>query len=346
MAQLRASPNNLRNNLRDRGRGERRVRQFLDERRDRERPRRNNGRNDREREDERRERHAQDLRDDDDKTLKDYLQVLATDRESISTQLQELDLRDGEYMQRSAYKYGRPTQPTFTGSEATFIDFIRECIAWCRVKKVPNYLQHYLFQRVYPQDWSEEEVIADRELYGMFDSWLGGSAKSFTMNRLQLQSGHLVFADLIEKFLARSPQKKQQISMDLNNIQFQDESIRAVKTETIPQFFTRARTLQFRFLCIGGECSEDTLVQHCASGLMAHPKLYSHVSQILDASPGCDTFFLETTLLNKITLNHTVQKKKAASANFACSREAHAAYAPQPAELCAACISCVFYVGK
>ena len=104
MAQLRASPNNLRNNLRDRGRGDRRVRQFLDERRDRERPRRNNGRNDREREDERRERHAQDLRDDDDKTLKDYLQVLATNRESISTQLQELDLRDGEYMQRSAYK--------------------------------------------------------------------------------------------------------------------------------------------------------------------------------------------------------------------------------------------------
>ena len=103
MAQLRASPNNLRNNLRDRGRGDRRVRQFLDERRDRERPRRNNGRNDREREDERHERHAQDLRDDDEKTLKDYQQVLATNQESISTQLQELDLRDGNYMQRSAY---------------------------------------------------------------------------------------------------------------------------------------------------------------------------------------------------------------------------------------------------
>ena len=109
MAQLRASPNNLRNNLRDRDRHGRRVDRFLDERRDRERPRRNNGGNDREREDEHHEGRAQDPRDDDEKTLKDYLQVLATNRASISTQLQELDLRDGEYMQRSAYKYGRPT---------------------------------------------------------------------------------------------------------------------------------------------------------------------------------------------------------------------------------------------
>ena len=190
---------------------------------------------------------------------------------------------------------------------------------------MPNYLQGFLFRRLYPKDWTEEEVISDRELCGMFDCWLGGSAKSFTMNRLHLQSGYLIFADLIDKFLARSPQKKQQVSMDLNNIQFQDESIRAVKTETIPQFFTRARTLQFRFVCIGGECSEATLVQHCASGLMAHPKLYSHVSQILDATPDCDTFALETTMLNKITLNNTVQKKKSASAHFALAREAHMA---------------------
>ena len=145
------------------------------------------------------------------------MQTLTTNLNRISTQLQALDLIDGSYQQRSAYKYGKPATPSFTGSEATFIDFVRECIAWCRVKKMPNFLQEFLFKRVYPQDWTQEEVISDRELYGMFDSWLGGSAKSFTMNRLQLQSGHLVFADLIDKFLARSPQKKQQISMELNS---------------------------------------------------------------------------------------------------------------------------------
>ena len=119
--------------------------------------------------------------------------------------------------------------------------------------------------------------------------------------------------------------------MELNNFQYQDETIRGIKTESIPQFFTRARTLQFRYKCIGGECSESTLVQHCASGLMAHNKLYHHVSQILDAAPDCDTFALETTLLNKMTLNNTVQKKKAVSAHFAQVQEANmAASTEQP----------------
>ena len=276
-----------------------------------------------ERENARHERWAQELRAATPRLFKNYLKTLCTNYDSISAQLNDLDLKDGDYQSRSAYKYGKPSTPSFSGSEATFIDFVRECIAWCRVKKMPNQLQDYLFKRMYSPHWTEELVISDRELYGMFDSWLSGSAKSFTMNRLQVQSGHLVFADLIEKFLARSPQKLQHVSMELNNIQFQDESIKAVKSETIPQFFTRARTLQFRFKCIGGECSESTLVQHCASGLMAHTKLFFHVSQILDASPDCDTFALETSLLNKITLNNTVQKKKAVLAHFAQAREAN-----------------------
>ena len=325
MAQLYASPNNLRNLLHGRGPNRDRLDRFLAERRDRQHLYGNNERNEHGREDSRHAGLPQPPREVRQPMFRNYMQTLTSNLNGISTQLQELDRIDGSYQQRSAYKYGKPATPSFTGSEATFIDFVRECIAWCRVKKMPNFLQEFLFKRVYPQDWTQEEVISDRELYGMFDSWLGGSAKSFTMNRLQLQSGHLVFADLIDKFLARSPQKKQQISMELNNIQFQDESIRAVKTETIPQFFTRARTLQFRFLCIGGECSEATLVQHCASGLMAHQKLYSHVSQILDATPDCDTFALETTMLNKITLNNTVQKKRSASAHFALAREAHMA---------------------
>ena len=74
-----------------------RLHRFLDERRERGRLRGNNDRNDREREDARHERRAHDLREEDQKTIKDYLQVLATDRDSISTQLQGLDLQDGDY---------------------------------------------------------------------------------------------------------------------------------------------------------------------------------------------------------------------------------------------------------
>ena len=188
MAQLYASPNNLRNHLHGRGSNHNRLNRFLDERRDRRHLYGNNDRNEREREDDRHAGLAQQLRENRQPIFRDYLQTLATNLDSISSQLQALDLLDGDYQKRSAYKYGRPATPSFTGSEATFIDFVRECIAWCRVKKMPNYLQDFLFRRVYPQDWTQEEVISDRELYGMFDSWLGGSAKSFTMNRLQMQS--------------------------------------------------------------------------------------------------------------------------------------------------------------
>ena len=263
--------------------------------------------------------------------FKNYISTLTSDLDSCIERLGEMDLKDGAFQNRPAYKYGKAALPTFSGSEAAFIDFVRECIAYCRVKKIPNQLQDYLFKRAYRADWTEEQVIADREMYGLFESWLNGSAKSFTMNRMLQQSGHLVFADLNKKFLARTPQKKQQLSMELNNFQYQDETIRGIKTESIPQFFTRARTLQFRYKCIGGECSESTLVQHCASGLMAHNKLYHHVSQILDAAPDCDTFALETTLLNKMTLNNTVLKKKAVSAHFAQVQEANmAASTEQP----------------
>ena len=204
------------------------------------------------------------------------------------------------------------------------IEFVRECISFCRVKKIPNQFQDYLFKREYTRDWSKEMIIADRELHGLIDSWLSGSAKSFTLNRLESQSGHLVYKDLVEKFLARSPQKKQQISIELNSLHYQDENVKALKTESVPQFFTRARTLQFKFKCIGGECSEMSLVQHCAAGLMAHHKLYNHVSQIMDATPNADTFYMETMLLNKITLNNTIQKKKVASAYIAqAAREAN-----------------------
>ena len=170
MAQLYASPNTLRNHLHGRASNRDRLDRFLDERRDRRHLYRNNDRNERDREDARHAGLAQPPREVRQPMFRDYMQTLTTNLDSISTQLQALDLIDGSYQQRSAYKYGKPATPSFTGSEATFIDFVRECIAWCRVKKMPNFLQEFLFKRVYPQDWTQEEVISDRELHDMFDS--------------------------------------------------------------------------------------------------------------------------------------------------------------------------------
>merc|ERR1719183_459096 len=126
MAQLRVPQNNLRNHLHGRGRDRDRVDRFLAVRRNRGRFHGNNVRNEREQEDERHAGLAQQLREDREITFRDYMQTLTTDLYSISSQLQALDLLDGDYQKRSAYKYGRPATPSFTGSDATFIDFVRE----------------------------------------------------------------------------------------------------------------------------------------------------------------------------------------------------------------------------
>ena len=136
-AQVYAPPNTLRNHLHGRGPKRNRLDRFLDERRDRRHLYGNNDRNEREREDVRHAGLAQHLREVRQPMFRDYMQTLTSNLNGISTQLQELDLIDGLYQQRSAYKYGKPATPSFTGSEATFIDFVRECIAWCRVKKMP-----------------------------------------------------------------------------------------------------------------------------------------------------------------------------------------------------------------
>ena len=160
-------PHNLRDVFHGRRHRHDRMENFLDERRNRGGFYGNNRRNEHEQEDARHERLAQQLRDATPKLFMDYLNTLCTNLDSITAELQDLDLKDGEYQARSAYKYGRPAMPSFSGSDAAFIDFVRECIAYCRVKKMPNQLQDYLFKRLYAPNWTEEMVISDRELYGM-----------------------------------------------------------------------------------------------------------------------------------------------------------------------------------
>ena len=92
MAQLYASPNNLRNHLHGRGSNRDRLDRFLDERRDRRHLYRNNDRNEREREDARHAGLAQPPREVRQPMFRDYMQTLTTNLDSISNQLQALDL--------------------------------------------------------------------------------------------------------------------------------------------------------------------------------------------------------------------------------------------------------------
>ena len=78
MAQLYASPNNLRNHLHGRGSNRDRLDRFLDERRDRRHLYRNNDRNEREREDARHAGLAQQLREVRQPMFRDYMQSLTS----------------------------------------------------------------------------------------------------------------------------------------------------------------------------------------------------------------------------------------------------------------------------
>ena len=80
MAQLYASPNNLRNHLHGRGSNRDRLDRFLDERRDRRHLYRNNDRNEREREDARHAGLAQPPREVRQPMFRDYMQTLTSKR--------------------------------------------------------------------------------------------------------------------------------------------------------------------------------------------------------------------------------------------------------------------------
>ena len=95
--ELYAPTNNSRDLLHGRGPNRNRLDRFLDERQHRRHLYGNNDRNEREREDARHAGLAQQLREVRQPMFRDYLQALTSNLDSISTQLQALDLHDGDY---------------------------------------------------------------------------------------------------------------------------------------------------------------------------------------------------------------------------------------------------------
>ena len=70
------------------------------------------------------------------------------------------------------------------------------------------------------------------------------------MNR----SGFLVWKDLVDKFLARTPQRMAAVGLELQNIEFQP----GTSKETIPQFFARLRAISIKYKGVGGIVNEET----------------------------------------------------------------------------------------
>ena len=159
--------------------------------------------------------------------------------------------------------------------------------------------------RTLPSTWTASEQTADREIYDFLQGWLKGTALSHHDAHMMTESGHLVWRDLVDKFLARTPQRRQAIDLELKNATFND------KKESIPQFFARLRLLQLKLKAVGGHSDEISLVMVACSALRAHSDyMRGLVDNIIDAKEEADTYHLESKLLQKMQLDKVSQEKR------------------------------------
>ena len=214
---------------------------------------------------------------------------------------------EAEYTKSNKYKYGKPVTPEFNGAVEHVMDFIMDALAFVDIKGFPNSFSMYLMRRKLPVDFSEEQQAADHELYSLMQGWYKGTAKGLVTNHLMTRSGHLVWKDLVDKFLKQTPQMRAAVNLELSNISFKDDNH---KLESVPQYFHRLRSLAIKLQAVGGQTDEQTLVQNATTGLMAFDKMYDTVDRVLSQNKDADTFDLESALLEKMTVNRVVTKKR------------------------------------
>jgi hypothetical protein len=111
------------------------------------------------------------------------------------------------------------------------MDFIMDALAFVDIKGFPASFSKYLMKRKLPVDFSGEQQAADHELYSLMQGWFKGTAKGLVTNHLMTRSGHLVWKDLVDKFLKRTPQMRAAANLELSNISFKDDNH---KLESVP----------------------------------------------------------------------------------------------------------------
>ena len=202
------------------------------------------------------------------------------------------------YQKERVYLNKPTVQPAFSGAEVDVIGFITNAVSYLGQRGIPNYILRYLLHRKYPANWSMERKAADRELYQLLSGWLTGTAKSGLITHLNSQSGHMVFQDIVDRFLERSSTRRTTIHTELYNI-----SYKGTRSESLPQFFTRFRNLSLKLQAVGGTIDPGQLLTIASSALRAHSHLRSYVDAITDGNADCDIEMLETKLLQKKELD-------------------------------------------
>ena len=108
--------------------------------------------------------------------------------------------RKALYQQDAKYN-NEPEHPKFPGNEIHFVSFVNSVIAYLELRGIPNFFPKYLRDRRFPSRFNNERKIADREIYNLFVDWLQGASEDLAICHLDTRPGHLVFRDLVEKFL-------------------------------------------------------------------------------------------------------------------------------------------------
>ena len=186
--------------------------------------------------------------------------------------------------------------------------------SYLRQRGIPNFLHTYLMTRKLPETWTPDQKAADLELYDFWRGWLTATALAHCDSHMMDQSGHLVWKDLVDKFLARTPERQNAIDFELSHIE-------AKSNESVPRFFVRIRNLQTKYTAVGGVFTERQLVMKAAQVLGGKStELAATIDNILDNHSGCDSFELETRIMQK----HDLQRARKGSAAMSRAKSAMA----------------------
>ena len=160
-----------------------------------------------------------------------------------------------EYLLNPKYRAKPTVHPTFNGNETLFLPFLYDCTTYLRQRGIPNHLMEYTMsndtgtvagQRFLPSHWTPEQAAADHELYDLLHGWLDGKAKKHIKRHVLGRSGHQVWKDLCDQFLARSHARMSQLEQKFGAMEIESK-------ESMPDFFARAEDVVTKYRAVGGD---------------------------------------------------------------------------------------------
>ena len=166
-------------------------------------------------------------------------------------------------------------------------------MSFLRRKCIPNEFEKYFTHRKLPSTMSTEKIAADREIYDIFTSRLTGTASQHTDTHFETCSGHLVWKDLVDTFLAHSSARRIQLRGELQACTWQKDK------DSLPQFFKKFNTLCIKLRSVKATLTDSELMENLAIILSREPSLKNHIDALKDV-PNLDYCTFQTRILERV----------------------------------------------